>query len=85
MKAVSGIVFSIIWLIITMMIGFIVVTQLVLNATANATGSLIGTAATQWTNFIALVWVSFGILALTPLVLVALTFMGLFGGFGGGK
>jgi Sec-independent protein secretion pathway component TatC len=84
MKAASSVVFSIIWLIVTMMIGFIITSQLILNA--NTTGALNGSAASPWLTFVAMIWVSFGILALTPLVLVALMFLGLFGGaMGGGQ
>jgi len=78
MKAATSVVFSIIWLIVTMMIGFIIVGSLINNA--NASGAINGTAATHWTTFVTMIWIGFGILALTPLVLVALMFLGLFGG-----
>ena len=81
MRAASGVIFSVIWLIIIMMVGFIITTNLIANA--NASGSINGTAATHWATFVTMIWISFGILALTPLVLTALMFMGLFGGFGG--
>lgn len=77
MRAVSGIVFSVVWLIIVMMVGFIMTTTLA--AHANDSGLLTGDAATAWTTFISMVWLGFGLLALTPLVLVAMMFMGLFG------
>jgi len=81
MKAAAGVVFSIVWLILIMMVGFILVSNLILNA--NASGAINGTAATHWTTFVTMIWIGFGILALTPLILVALMFMGLFGGLGG--
>jgi len=82
MRAASAVIFSIVWLIVIMIIGFILTTQLI--ASANTSGSITGTAATHWTTFVAMVWIGFGILALTPLVLVALMFLGLFGGMGRG-
>lgn len=81
MKAAAGVVFSVVWLILIMMVGFILVSNLILNA--NASGAINGTAATHWTTFVTMIWIGFGILALTPLILVALMFMGLFGGLGG--
>lgn len=78
MKAAGAVIFSIIWLIVLMTVGFILTSNLILNA--NASGAINGTAATHWTTFVTMVWVGFGILALTPLVLVALMFLGLFGG-----
>ena len=83
MKMAQAVIFSIIWLILTMMIGFIVTGQMI--SSANASGAINGTLATYWTTFVSLVYVSFGILALTPLILVALMFMGLFGGVTGGR
>jgi len=81
MKAASTVIFSVIWLIIVMMVGFIITTNLIANA--NASGNINGTAATHWNTFVTMIWISFGILALSPLVLTALMFMGLFGGLGG--
>ena len=81
MRAAAAVVFSVIWMIIIMMVGFILVSNLIANA--NASGSINGTAATHWNTFVTMVWIGFGILALTPLVLVALMFMGLFGGLSG--
>jgi hypothetical protein len=83
MKGWTAIVFSIIWGILIMLIGFVVTAQLVSNATANASGALTGTAATNWTTFVNIVWAAFSILAITPIVMVALMFGGLFGGSGG--
>jgi len=81
MRAATTVVFSVIWLILVMLVGFIITSQLILNA--NASGALNGTAGTHWTTFVTMIWIGFGILALTPLVLVALMFMGLFGGLAG--
>jgi len=81
MRAASAVIFSIVWLIVIMIIGFILTTNLIANA--NASGAINGTAATHWTTFVSMVWIGFGILALTPLVLVALMFLGLFGGMTG--
>jgi len=82
MRAASGVIFSVIWLIVVMMIGFILTSNLIANA--NASGAINGTAATHWNTFVTMTWIGFGILALTPLVLVALMFLGLFGGLGRG-
>lgn len=79
MKA-TAVVFSIIWLIVTMMVGFILTSQLIQNA--NGSGAINGSAAAPWLTFVTMVWLSFSLLALTPLVLVALTFLGLFAGAG---
>ena len=82
MRAASAVVFGIIWLIIVMVIGFTVTASLISNV--NMTEAAIGAdAAGHWTTFVSMIWIGFGILALTPLVLVALMFMGLFGGLGG--
>jgi hypothetical protein len=63
-------------MICVFLVGFIVIAQLTANATANATGALIGSAATNWTNFIAYmayglvqIWISIALLALTPLIM----------------
>ena len=81
MRAATSVIFSIIWLILIMIVGFIITSNLILNA--NASGAINGTAATHWNTFVTMVWIGFGILALTPLVLVAVMFMGLFGGMTG--
>ena len=82
MKGAAGLVFGLVWLIIIMMIGFIVVANL--EAHANDSEQLTVDAATNWTNFITFVWIAFGILAMTPLVAVAVIFLGIFRGAGGG-
>lgn len=84
MKAVTASIFAFVWMICVFLIGFIVIAQLTANATANATGALTGTAATNWTNFIAYIWIAIALLALTPLIMVVLIFAGLFGQLGGG-
>lgn len=81
MKGASGLVFGVVWLIIIMMIGFIVTSNL--QAHANDSGQLTGDAATNWDSFMAFVWISFSILAMTPLITVAVMFMAIFRGVGG--
>jgi hypothetical protein len=81
MKAAVGLVISFIWMVLIFMVGFIIVGQLQLHA--NDTGSLNGTAGTNWNSFIGYVWLAFGIAAFTPLVMVILIFAGLFGAMGG--
>jgi uncharacterized protein YqhQ len=84
MRAVTGAIFSFIWMIAVFLIGFIIIAQLTLNATANASGALIGQAATNWTNFINYIWIAITLIALTPLIMVVLIFSGLFGQIQGG-
>jgi hypothetical protein len=84
MKMATALIFSIVWMLVSFMIGFILIAQISANATANASGALIGNAATQWTNFISYMWVAVSILAMFPLVMVGLAFLGLFGSMGGG-
>jgi hypothetical protein len=84
MKIVTGMIISFVWMIAVFLVGFILIAQLTLNATANASGALIGSAATNWTNFITLLWVSVGLLAFTPLIMVLMVFAGLFGAISGG-
>jgi len=81
LKGAAGLVFGLVWLIIIMMIGFIVVANL--EAHANDSEQLTGDAGKNWTNFITFVWIAFGILAMTPLVAVAVIFLGIFRGAGG--
>jgi hypothetical protein len=93
MKIVTGMIISFVWMIAVFLIGFILIAQLTLNATANASGALIGSAATNWTNFVTLLWVAVGLLAFTPLInfarttrrsgLVLMVFAGLFGAIQG--
>jgi len=78
MKGASALVFTVVWLIIVMMIGFIVTSNL--QAHANDSGTLNGTAGAQWNNFMTFVWIAFSILAMTPLISVAVIFMGIFRG-----
>jgi hypothetical protein len=70
-----------IWMIAVFLVGFIVISALI--AHANDSGALVGAAATNWTLFIAYIWIAIGLLALTPLVMVILVFAGLFGQLGG--
>ncbi len=72
-------------MIAVFLIGFILIAQLTLNATANASGALVGSAATNWTNFVTLLWVAVGLLAFTPLIMVLMVFAGLFGAIQGGR
>jgi Sec-independent protein secretion pathway component TatC len=81
MKAITGILIGFIWMIAVFLVGFITISALV--AHANDSGALIGAAATNWTNFVAYMWIAIGLLALTPLIMVILVFAGLFGQLGG--
>ena len=83
MKMAQGLIFSIVWMILSFMIGFVLIAQLVNNA--NTTGAINGTAATHWNNFISFMWLGVSILAMFPLILVGLSFMGLFAGAGAGR
>lgn len=85
MNMVGAVIVSVIYAIAVMLVGFIIISQLTLNATANASGALTGSAATNWTTFVAMVWVGMGLLAFTPLILVLMVFVGLLGGLGGKK
>ena len=76
---------SFVWVIAVFLIGYILIAQLTANATANASGALTGTAATNWANFISLIWVAVGLLAFTPMIMVLMVFAGLFGALGGGR
>jgi len=81
MRAATGVVFGMIWMILVLLIGFLVITNVVTHA--NDSGQLTGDAGTAWETFITFVWVAMGLLAFTPLILVAVVFGGLLGGFGG--
>ena len=81
MRAASAIIFSTIWLIVMMMVGMLIVTNL--TAHANDSGQLTGQAAQHWQTFITFVWIAFGIMAFTPLILVLVLFSGLFSGLSG--
>jgi len=85
MKIVTGMIISFVWMIAVFLVGFILIAQLTLNATANASGALIGSAGTNWTNFVTLLWVAVGLLAFTPLIMVLMVFAGLFGAITGGS
>lgn len=76
-------ILSFVWMVAVFIVGFILIAQLTLNATANASGALTGSAATNWTTFVTLLWVAVGLLAFTPLVMVLAVFAGLFGTMGG--
>gem|GEM_PF-4067541 len=80
MKAVTAIVFSLIWLVIIMLIGSMIVNNIDLNA--NTSGELVGKAADNWVTMMGMIWLALGLLAFAPLILVAMFFGGLFGAFG---
>lgn len=79
MKMITTLILSFVWMVATFIVGFILISQLTLNATANASGALTGSAATNWTTFVTLLWVAIGLLAFTPLIMVLAVFAGLFG------
>ena len=81
MKAATAIIFSTIWLIVMMLVGFLIVSNL--QAHANDSGQLTGNAATHWNTFITFVWIAFGIMAFTPLIMVLVMFSGIFSGIRG--
>jgi len=81
MKAATGLVFSMIWLILVLLIGFLVITNI--TSHANDSKQLTGDAATTWDTFVTFIWVALGLLAFTPLIMVAVVFGGLLGGMGG--
>lgn len=81
MKMAQALIFSVVWMIMSFMIGFIMIAQLVNNA--NASGAINGTAATYWSQFINYMWIGLGILAMFPLVVVGLAFLGVLGGVSG--
>jgi len=80
MRGASALVFSVVWLIIVMMVGFIVTSNLQAHANDSGTFTENATATAAWTNFMNFVWIAFGILAMTPLISVAVIFMGIFQG-----
>jgi Sec-independent protein secretion pathway component TatC len=81
MKAITGMLIGFIWMIAVFLVGFIVISALISHA--NDSGALTGTASTNWTLFVAYIWIAIGLLALTPLIMVILVFAGLFGQLGG--
>lgn len=78
MKMAQALIFSVVWMILSFMIGFIMIAQLVNNA--NASGAINGTAATYWNQFINYMWIGISILAMFPLVVVGLSFIGILTG-----
>jgi hypothetical protein len=81
MKAVTGIIISFFMMAVIFLIGFMMIAAV--QSHANDSGSLTGSAATAWTNFITYLWIALGILAFTPLIMTIMVFAGLFGMIGG--
>jgi membrane-anchored glycerophosphoryl diester phosphodiesterase (GDPDase) len=81
MKAVTGIVISFFMMAVIFLIGFMMISAV--QAHANDSGSLTGSAATAWNNFVTYLWIALGILAFTPLIMTIMVFAGLFGMIGG--
>jgi hypothetical protein len=82
LKAITGIMLSFFMMVIIFLIGYMMIASV--QAHANDSGTLTGTAATSWNNFIVYLWIALGILAFTPLVMTIVVFAGLFGMVGGG-
>lgn len=81
MKAVTGVIISFFMMAVIFLIGFMMISSI--QTHANDSGSLTGSAATNWNNFITYLWIALGILAFTPLIMTIMVFAGLFGMIGG--
>ena len=82
MKAVTGIIMSFFMMAIVFLIGYMMISAV--QTHANDSGSLTGSAATNWNSFITFLWIALGLLAFTPLIMTIMVFAGLFGMIGGG-
>jgi hypothetical protein len=82
MRAITGLIFSFIFLIVTMLVGSLIITGVA--AHANDSGQLVDDAATAWTNMMTYVWLALFIIAFAPLIMVLVVFSGMFGMVGGG-
>jgi len=80
MRAITGIIFAFVWLIVVMLVGMLIISNIV--AHANDSGGLTGDAADTWENMIAYMWISLGIIAFAPLLMVLVVFSGILGGGG---
>jgi len=77
MRAVTGLIFSFIFLIVTMLVGSLIISGVADNA--NDSGQLIGEAATAWENMMTYIWLALFIIAFAPLIMVLVVFSSMFG------
>jgi hypothetical protein len=83
MRAITGIIFGFVWLIVVMLVGMLIISNIV--AHANDSGGLVDDAATTWANMVSYMWISLGIIAFAPLLMVLAVFSGILGGSGFGN
>lgn len=77
MRAVTGLIFSFIFLIVTMLVGSLIISGVADNA--NDSGQLVGEAATAWENMMTYIWLALFIIAFAPLIMVLVVFSSMFG------
>lgn len=80
MRAVTGLIFSFIFLIVTMLVGSLIISGVADNA--NDSGQLVGEAATAWENMMTYIWLALFIIAFAPLIMVLVVFSSMFGMIG---
>jgi hypothetical protein len=81
MRAITGLIFSFVFLIVTMLVGSLIITGI--DSHANDSEDLVGDAATTWDNMMTYVWLALFIIAFAPLIMVLVVFSGMFGMVGG--